>query len=212
MSGVYYYSTEGLVKFTQFISGGGEFTRWGKPIYGGPFGFGEFLLIPTLQKDCGMVCCRYSVVHKESGVVFACLEETKRDALAHARNLLIKIPRETVISLLLEQKIKRQKEIAEFNRKKKESNALLIEAETLADRVRPIKKKRKAIFDASGGKCHYCHVELKIESGWHIEHKIPRSRGGTDLPDNLVASCAPCNMKKRNKTPDEFAKQMGVKL
>lgn len=36
------------------------------------------------------------------------------------------------------------------------------------------------------------HVKL------HVDHKIPRSLGGTDDPDNLQALCSDCNEGKKN--------------
>jgi 5-methylcytosine-specific restriction endonuclease McrA len=37
---------------------------------------------------------------------------------------------------------------------------------------------------------------------------IPTSRGGSDKPDNTVASCANCNVVKGNMTGDEFRRYM----
>jgi 5-methylcytosine-specific restriction endonuclease McrA len=36
------------------------------------------------------------------------------------------------------------------------------------------------------------------------DHYIPLSRGGSNYPENIVASCGSCNSKKHNKMPDEF--------
>jgi len=36
-----------------------------------------------------------------------------------------------------------------------------------------------------------------------IDHVLPRSRGGTSSPNNLVACCFKCNQRKGDKTPDE---------
>lgn len=79
-------------------------------------------------------------------------------------------------------------------------------------------KKRKAIWDKSGGKCWYCGCELG-EKGWHADHFHPIIRdlkivtNGNrvtmttdktcakpmfDVPENLVPSCAPCNNFKHS--------------
>ena len=69
-------------------------------------------------------------------------------------------------------------------------------------------KKRKSIWDKSGGKCWYCGVELG-EKGWHADHFHPIIRnywlndGSSIYPeldtiDNLVPSCAPCNNFKHS--------------
>lgn len=49
-------------------------------------------------------------------------------------------------------------------------------------------------------KCFYCEEGLYE----HLEHCVPLSRGGTHTKDNLVPSCASCNLSKGTKTADEF--------
>lgn len=52
-----------------------------------------------------------------------------------------------------------------------------------------------------GERCYYCgRTDRPLEP----EHKIPMSRGGTDALDNLVPSCHPCNMSKKDKTVEEY--------
>ena len=36
-----------------------------------------------------------------------------------------------------------------------------------------------------------------------IDHVMPKSRGGPDTWENLVAACTPCNNRKGNRTPEE---------
>ncbi len=43
--------------------------------------------------------------------------------------------------------------------------------------------------------CIYCTNTLKLT----IEHILPRSRGGEDIPDNAVMVCQACNSSKGNK-------------
>ena len=38
----------------------------------------------------------------------------------------------------------------------------------------------------------------------HIDHVIPRSRGGCDCDENLVEACSYCNRQKKDKTPLEY--------
>lgn len=40
--------------------------------------------------------------------------------------------------------------------------------------------------------CHYCDAKLEIATA-QVDHIIPKVRGGTDTPDNLVIACAECN-------------------
>lgn len=49
------------------------------------------------------------------------------------------------------------------------------------------------------GPCSYCGRPADM-----TDHVIPRSRGGTDDPSNLVPSCGPCNSSKRDQTLDEW--------
>lgn len=47
--------------------------------------------------------------------------------------------------------------------------------------------------------CQYCGSTERLT----LDHVMPRSRGGKDAWDNLVAACTPCNNKKGNHTPEE---------
>ena len=55
-------------------------------------------------------------------------------------------------------------------------------------------------------RCHYCDKGLYE----HLEHCTPLSRGGTHTKENLVPSCAHCNLSKGDKTPDEWDKYRGL--
>lgn len=65
-------------------------------------------------------------------------------------------------------------------------------------------KRRRIIFEKSNGRCHYCSTQLTLNGKWHIEHRMPRALMGGNEPSNLVASCVPCNLKKRDMTDEEF--------
>lgn len=47
--------------------------------------------------------------------------------------------------------------------------------------------------------CQYCGHASDLT----FDHLIPRSRGGQTRWDNVVAACAPCNLKKGGKMPRE---------
>ncbi len=59
----------------------------------------------------------------------------------------------------------------------------------------------KEMERAQGGLCAYCHQPY---GRYHIEHKVPLSRGGTNDPHNLCLSCQRCNSRKWTRTDDEF--------
>lgn len=58
---------------------------------------------------------------------------------------------------------------------------------------------RKNIIKRDSHKCQYCGKSTDLT----IDHIIPRSRGGKDTWENLVAACDRCNHKKGNRTPKE---------
>jgi hypothetical protein len=51
--------------------------------------------------------------------------------------------------------------------------------------------------------CVYCLENC--EQDWHLEHKTPLCRKGTNKKENLTISCPTCNLKKARKTEEEFS-------
>lgn len=56
----------------------------------------------------------------------------------------------------------------------------------------------KDILDRDSRTCAYCGMP-----GSTIDHVMPRSRGGPNSWENLVAACSPCNNRKADRTPEE---------
>jgi 5-methylcytosine-specific restriction endonuclease McrA len=50
--------------------------------------------------------------------------------------------------------------------------------------------------------CQYCGAVRP--PALEVDHVVPRSRGGSNRPDNLVAACHECNQRKGNQTATEF--------
>ncbi len=50
--------------------------------------------------------------------------------------------------------------------------------------------------------CVYCGMLLSGD--YHIDHKTPVSRGGSNDIENLQILCPTCNVKKGAKTHDEY--------
>ena len=48
---------------------------------------------------------------------------------------------------------------------------------------------------------HYVRVPRAVKLT--LDHVVPRSRGGDSVWENVVTSCAPCNLKKGNRLLDE---------
>jgi uncharacterized protein YdaU (DUF1376 family) len=62
---------------------------------------------------------------------------------------------------------------------------------------------RDIVLNRDQHRCVYCGVS---DVALQLDHVLPRSRGGSDTPDNLVACCKPCNTSKGAKTPEEWAR------
>ena len=62
------------------------------------------------------------------------------------------------------------------------------------------KISRRALFARDGWRCVYCGTTAGRLT---LDHVVPRSRGGTSEWENVVTSCAPCNLKKGNRLLDE---------
>ena len=58
------------------------------------------------------------------------------------------------------------------------------------------------------GLCVYCKAELS-QSGYHLDHKEPLSRGGANCDENMQLTCPNCNLRKAAKSHDDFMAQKG---
>src|SRR3954467_12890468 len=63
---------------------------------------------------------------------------------------------------------------------------------------RPPPLSRGAVFARDDYRCQYCG-----RTADSIDHVMPRSRGGEHIWENVAAACRPCNLAKRDRTPDE---------
>ncbi len=68
---------------------------------------------------------------------------------------------------------------------------------------------RGVILD-SGGHCAWCGDSL-VGQEFEIDHIHPLSRGGDNLPENLVLACADCNRRKGDKSPLTFAQEQSAR-
>ena len=70
-------------------------------------------------------------------------------------------------------------------------------------RLAPYKTHKNALYGAQEGNCNGCGGHFPI--GLHdIDHIVPKSRGGTDHPDNLQLLCRRCNARKGKGTMSEL--------
>ena len=65
-----------------------------------------------------------------------------------------------------------------------------------------VRLSRRNIFARDKSICQYCGRKF-ARADLTIDHVIPRSRGGRDTWENLVLACSGCNLKKRDRTPEE---------
>ena len=62
------------------------------------------------------------------------------------------------------------------------------------------KISRRALFARDGWRCVYCGDG---SARLTLDHVVPRSRGGDSVWENVVTSCAPCNLRKGNRSLEE---------
>ncbi len=68
-------------------------------------------------------------------------------------------------------------------------------------------KLRFNILARDNFKCVYCgRNPVEHNTVLHIDHRYPKSKGGSDTADNFVTACAECNMGKSNTVLGELTK------
>jgi 5-methylcytosine-specific restriction endonuclease McrA len=70
---------------------------------------------------------------------------------------------------------------------------------------RNIPVSRRGVLRRDGHRCAYCQRSANT-----IDHVQPKSRGGSDSWENLVACCLRCNNKKGDKTLAEIGWQLNI--
>ena len=80
------------------------------------------------------------------------------------------------------------------------------------------KEAKKELFNLfkdcwnTGFECLYCGRKMDLlfenEHSFTIDHYLARSKGGKDIPDNLVFCCRDCNLLKGDMDVTEYIKNM----
>lgn len=70
---------------------------------------------------------------------------------------------------------------------------------------RSVPVSRRGVLRRDAQRCGYCGTHAST-----IDHVLPRSRGGADSWENLVACCLRCNNTKGDRTPQEMGWSMRV--
>ena len=73
--------------------------------------------------------------------------------------------------------------------------------------LRQFRSYKHTLFGLQEGKCNGCAVLFPFRN-MTIDHITPRSKGGTDDPDNLQLLCGACNSTKGNRTQDELIQSL----
>jgi Restriction endonuclease len=84
------------------------------------------------------------------------------------------------------------------------SRAVWIDEQTIQLLYNPFlfRNYRKAALKRDHYTCLWCGRDATT-----VDHIIPSSKGGSDLPQNLIASCSECNTKRGNRPALFFLKE-----
>lgn len=67
----------------------------------------------------------------------------------------------------------------------------------------------RILLAGQGGVCFWCR---KRSNEMTFDHLLPKSKGGSDRPRNLVAACHDCNCNRADMSAERFAEQSGFVL
>lgn len=71
----------------------------------------------------------------------------------------------------------------------------------------PHRHEIERLFCDQDGRCPYCSEPL---NQYHLDHKLPVSRGGKNGIDNLQLLCRTCNLQKHTCTEEEYLTKTGI--
>jgi 5-methylcytosine-specific restriction endonuclease McrA len=63
-------------------------------------------------------------------------------------------------------------------------------------------KQTRTLYEQQQGRCFHCGTD--ISTGYHEDHWIPLSKGGSNYIENIRLLCPFCNLSKWNKLPHEW--------
>jgi len=59
---------------------------------------------------------------------------------------------------------------------------------------------RDDVVRRAGCRCEYCRMHQSLQGAtFHIEHIVPRSRGGATVSHNMALACPSCNLHKSDQ-------------
>ena len=72
-------------------------------------------------------------------------------------------------------------------------------------------RRRLALFEAHGGKCHLCDCKIGVGEAWDVEHIIPVGLGGDDDEGNCAPAHKACHKAKTKTDKGTMAKANRVR-
>lgn len=70
-------------------------------------------------------------------------------------------------------------------------------------------RKREEMYKRQKGRCPLCQLPFPLKDAT-IDHIIPKSRGGTNIRENLHVTCKQCNFNKNNLTTNEYLERYTI--
>lgn len=59
---------------------------------------------------------------------------------------------------------------------------------------------QRQVYERAAGRCEYCRMHHALQGAtFHVEHIVPRSRGGDSKLENLAWACPGCNLRKSSR-------------
>lgn len=65
-------------------------------------------------------------------------------------------------------------------------------------------KNYKKFKSEHGNICYYCGITIEDKNNITVDHRIPKSKGGSSEDENLVIACRRCNVEKDSMTEDQY--------
>jgi len=78
-------------------------------------------------------------------------------------------------------------------------SVILLQRYVRIPNARKVPVSRRGVLRRDSNRCGYCGKSANT-----IDHVLPKSRGGKDTWENLIACCLRCNNVKGDKTPQEM--------
>ena len=58
----------------------------------------------------------------------------------------------------------------------------------------------RQVAERADNRCEYCRMHQSLQGAtFHLEHILPRSRGGSTEPANVAWACPGCNLRKSDR-------------